>query len=110
MIEVCLPVYLQISYIKNAIFLDNVNVLSFSQCMSLISGADKELRNDEQETPLLAAVTHGQIEATRVLVLEEGCATNVRDNDNKTIVFLATEECHTKLLEVYNCDFPSFTS
>ena len=83
------------------IFLDNVNVLSLSQCMSLISGADKELRNDEQKTPFLAAVTHGQIEATKVLVAEKRCAMNVRDTKNRTVVFLATEECHTELLEVF---------
>ena len=67
--------------------------------LTIFRGADKEVEDKDCNTPLLAAVAHGQQEALSMLISLR-CATDVRASNGRSAVFIAAEKDQSEVLEV----------
>ena len=60
-------------------------------------GADMNIRDKWGETPLMVAARNGSLGAARMLVVEAGVDTTLKDNDGKTAAQIAREEGHKEI-------------
>ena len=63
------------------------------------NGADMNIRNNRGTTPLMVAARNGQLDATRMLVVDVGVDTTLKDNDGRTAAQWAREKGHPEVAE-----------
>ena len=68
--------------------------------LTLFRGANKEIEDEDCNTPLLTAIAHGQQEALSKLI-SLGCATDVRGSNGRSAVFIAADKDRSEVLEVF---------
>ena len=82
----------------------NKNLLTFINkliiLLTIFRGANKEVEDEDCNTPLLTAIAHGQQEALSKLI-SLGCTTDVRGSNGRSAVFIAAEKDKSEVLEVY---------